>query len=98
MATSTEASAYNVADGRGFEQACQLVEEDYDGVVVRDGWAPYRRYEAAAHQSCVAHLVRRCEELIADLPGWARGTPGTVLDLLHEALAARDLDATAERR
>lgn len=95
VATSSEASAYNVADGRGFEQACHLVEEDYDGVIVRDGWAPYRRYETAAHQSCVAHLLRRCEELIADLPGWARGTPRTVSDLLHEALAARDLDASA---
>lgn len=92
VATTEAATAYNVAHGRGFEQACDLVEEDYEGVVVRDGWAPYRRYTAAAHQTCTAHLLRRCDEMVEDLPAWARGTPRTVRDLLHEGLAARDLD------
>ena len=91
-ATTTDATAYNVAHGRGFEQACDLVEEDYDGVIVRDGWSPYRRYSSASHQTCVAHLLRRCDELITDLPGWARGTPRLVKDVLLDALAARDLD------
>jgi transposase len=39
-----------------------------------------------------AHLLRRCDELIVDLPGWARSTPRQVKDLLGDALAARDLD------
>ncbi len=91
VATTTDATAYNVADGRGFAEACDLVDEGYDGVIVRDGWAPYRRYTAATHQTCLAHLVRRCDELIADLPAWARGTPRQVNDILTRALAARDL-------
>ena len=94
VATSTEATCYNVAAGRGFEQACDLVDADYDGVLVRDGWAPYRCYSNATHQTCVAHLLRRCDELIDDLPDWARSTPRRVADLLAEALAARDLDDT----
>lgn len=92
VATTTDATAYNVADGRGFAQACDLVDEGYDGVIVRDGWAPYRRYTSATHQTCTAHLIRRCDELIADLPAWARGTPRQVNDILVAALAARDLD------
>jgi transposase len=94
-ATTEDATAYDVADARGFEEATGLVDEGYDGVLVRDGWAPYRKYTAAQHQTCTAHLVRRCDELIADLPGWARGTPRVVKDLLLDGLAARDLDETA---
>lgn len=92
VAATKDATAYNVAHGRGFEQATDLLFEDYDGVVVRDGWAPYRRYAEATHQTCIAHLLRRCDELVADLPASARGTPRMVAELLHQALAARDLD------
>lgn len=95
VATTHDATAYDVADGRGFEQACHLVDEDYDGVIVRDGWAPYRRYTHATHQTCTAHLLRRCDELICDLPAWARSTPRQVKDLLLDGLAARDLDDAA---
>jgi len=96
VATATDATAYNVAKGRGFDEATELIDEDYDGVLVRDGWAPYRRYTKAIHQSCAAHLLRRAGELVSDLPAWARGTPRQVGDIFHQALAARDLD-DAER-
>ncbi|MGH8922032.1 MAG: IS66 family transposase, partial [Actinomycetes bacterium] len=68
-------TVYNVADGRGFDESCEVLFADYDGVIVRDGWAPYRRYTEATHQSCVAHVLRRCNEMIDDNPSWARGTP-----------------------
>ncbi len=91
VATSPEGvTAYNVADGRGFDQACELINKHYNGVVVRDGWAPYRSYTAATHQSCVAHLLRRCHELSADLPAWAKGTPRQITDILQRGLAVRD--------
>jgi transposase len=91
VATTVDATVYDVADGRGYEQACRLVDADYDGMIVRDGWAPYRRYTAASHQTCLAHLLRRCHELCADVPAWARHTPRTVADILTSALDARDL-------
>jgi transposase len=94
VATTPDATAYAVADGRGFAEACHLVDADYPGVIVRDGWAPYRCYSHATHQSCVAHLLRRCHELVEDLPAWARGTPRQAADILHTALAARDLPDT----
>jgi len=86
-------TAYNVADGRGFDQACEILDAGYDGVLVRDGWAPYLKYEAADHQSCIAHFLRRAGEMIEDNPSWARGTPRQVTDMLGDALAARDLAA-----
>jgi transposase len=91
VATSVTVTVFVVADGRGFEQACDLVEADYGGVIVRDGWGPYRRYTQARHQSCAAHVLRRCHEMQQDLPGWARSTPRRVANLLTEALDARDL-------
>jgi transposase len=91
VATSVTVTVFVVADGRGFEQACDLVGADYPGVIVRDGWGPYRRYTQARHQSCAAHVLRRCHEMQQDLPGWARSTPRRVAGLLSEALDARDL-------
>lgn len=96
VAATDDATAYNVAHGRGFGQACDLVREDYDGVIIRDGWGPYRSYATATHQSCCAHLLRRATEMVSDLPGWARGTPSQVKDLLKDALDARD-NQPAER-
>ena len=93
VATNSDVTFYNVAYGRGFDQATDIIDEDFDGTIVRDGWAPYRRYTKATHQTCVAHLCRRCDEMIADLPAWARGTPREVKAILGQALDARDLDA-----
>jgi len=93
VATAEGVTAYNVADGRGFTEATILLDDDYDGVLVRDGWAPYRKYEAATHQTCTAHLLRRAGEMIEGNPSWARGTPRQVKDILLEGLAARDLGA-----
>jgi transposase len=96
-ATSKEATAYNVAEGRGFDDATVLVDYDYDGTLVRDGWAPYRRYQAATHQTCLAHLLRRCTEMESDLPDWARSTPREVKGILLGALDARGRSRSKRR-
>lgn len=93
VATNPDVTFYNVAYGRGFDQATDIIDEDYHGTIGRDGWAPYRKYTKATHQTCLAHLDRRADEMIADLPAWARGTPRQVKAILGEALHARDLDA-----
>ena len=90
VATSPDVTTYHVADDRSFDAAQVLIDADYNGVIIRDGWAVYRRYTNAAHQTCTAHLLRRCHELVTDLPDWARGTPRQVADILHTGLAARD--------
>ncbi|HSH23024.1 MAG TPA: IS66 family transposase, partial [Acidimicrobiales bacterium] len=93
VAATDAATVYLVARGRDFDAATALVPAHYEGVVIRDGWVVYNSYDKARHQTCVAHLVRRCHEMIEDLPAWARHTPRQVKDLLLEALDARDLDA-----
>jgi len=76
--------------GRGYEDATQILGEDFSGVLERDGWAPYRSFQHASHQTCYAHLLKRAAGLIEDsLAGQAR-VPHAVRRLLKDALCLRD--------
>jgi transposase len=48
---------YRIAQGRGFHDASAVLGGEDAGVLERDGWAPYRRFVAATHQTCLAHYV-----------------------------------------
>jgi transposase len=86
-------TVYLIAPGRGYEQACVVLGAEFSGVLERDGWAPYRRFEHAEHQTCVAHLLRRSGELIADSVAGQAKVPHAVRRLLLDALALRDQHA-----
>lgn len=88
-----DVTVYLIADGRGYDQASVVLGADFPGVLERDGWAPYRRFEHASHQTCVAHLLRRCRELIADSVAGQAKVPHAVRRLLLDALALRDQHA-----
>ena len=79
-----------VARGRGYQDATQVLGQDYAGVLERDGWAPYRRFAHAGHQSCLAHLLRRCRELVADADRGQARTPHAVRRILQHAFTLRD--------
>ncbi|MGH2782286.1 MAG: IS66 family transposase [Thermoleophilaceae bacterium] len=86
-----EVTVYLIASGRGYEEAKVILGEDFSGVLERDGWAPYRRFELARHQTCYGHLLRRTSEMIADaLAGQAR-VPHALRRILLDGLALRDL-------
>lgn len=84
-----QVTVYRIQPGRGFKQAAAVLGEQYAGVLERDGWAPYRQFSAAAHQTCSAHLLRRCHELLETARGGARHIPLTVKHLLLDGLALR---------
>jgi transposase len=81
---------YRIAPGRGYDDAAAVLGHDYAGVLERDGWAPYRRFTQATHQTCLAHLLRRCAELLADAKRGQAKTPHAIRRLLQQALAVRD--------
>lgn len=83
-------TVYLIAPGRGFEHAAEILGEDYSGVLERDGWAPYRRFTHARHQTCHAHLLRRTGELIADSVAGQARVPHATRRILKDALALRD--------
>jgi transposase len=83
-------TVYLIAPGRGYEHAVEILGEDYSGVLERDGWAPYRRFTNAKHQTCAAHLLRRTGELIADSVAGQARVPHAARRILKDALALRD--------
>jgi transposase len=98
IATTLDLTYYTVAGSRSFTDANLLVDSTYPGTIVHDGWCVYDQYTAATHQTCLAHLCRRADELIESVPAGHRHTPRYVRQLLGEALAARDLDDEIERQ
>jgi len=83
-----DTTVLRIVRGRGFEEAASVLGADFAGVLVRDGWAPYRRFRAAVHQTCLAHLLRRCRTLIRDHRDHHFAPP--VQQVLQHALAVRD--------
>ena len=83
-----DTTTYAIEDGRGFAQAARMLGADYAGVLVRDGWAPYRQFTHAAHQTCLVHLLRRCRTMMLDHP--QHPFAPQVDALLRAALATRD--------
>jgi transposase len=83
-----DTTVYALQPGRGFTEAATVLGAEFDGVLVRDGWAPYRRFTSAIYQTCVAHLLRRCRDLIRDHREY-RLAPA-VAALIHQGLAVRD--------
>jgi transposase len=59
-------TVYRIHAGRGYEEAAAVLGDDFSGVIVRDGWPPYRKFRQAIPQTCLAHLLRRCRTLIRD--------------------------------
>jgi transposase len=83
-------TVYLIAPGRGYEHAIEILGEDFSGVLERDGWAAYRRFTHAKHQTCAAHLLRRTGELIADSVAGQARVPHAARRILKDALALRD--------
>jgi len=84
-------TVYAICEGRGFDDATTVLPADFAGTLCRDGWAPYRKFAEAAHQTCAAHLLRRAREMRESNPPEHRDIPNTLSAILHDALAARAL-------
>jgi len=97
VAANDEITLCWIADGRSFADATQVIGADYHGVLVRDGWIVYDHYDKATHQSCTAHILRRCSEMEADLAGADRKIPAAAKAIIKEALAARNLTEPTQR-
>jgi len=87
--SSEQITVYSIQPGRGFEQASSVLGEDFAGFLVRDGWSVYRQFQQAWHQTCVAHLLRRCREMIQVQAGSAAQFPRQLQSILQAALSVR---------
>jgi transposase len=80
---TSDTTVYAIRPGRSFDDAATILDAAFDGVLVRDGWAPYRQFAKALHQTCLTHLVRRARTLRADHPRspWAAAVQQVLLAL-----------------
>jgi transposase len=87
---SDKLTVYSIQPGRGYGQAAAILGADFDGFLVRDGWAVYRRFTQAVHQTCVGHLLRRCREMMEVARSGEAKLPRTVKEILQASLELRD--------
>src|SRR5437660_2316190 len=88
--STADVTVYAIQPGRGFEQAAAILRADYAGFLVRDGWHIYRPFLEAVHQSCLRHLLGRCEEILEIVPAAVAQLPGKVQRVLQADLELRD--------
>lgn len=86
-------TCYVIDRKRGVEVAESILGSDYAGAMIHDGWAPYDRFWRATHQTCLAHLLRRCGEMIEAATRGAVRFPRQIRELLGDALDLRDRHA-----
>lgn len=86
--STDELTLYHLDPKRGAEAMDAMgVIEHLRGVLVHDGWAPYRKYDNVTHALCGAHLLR---ELAAagstEGQDWAADMAGLLADTWHLVL------------
>lgn len=86
---SPRAVLYQIGS-RGREILQTLIGLGYRGSLIHDGYAAYQAFWRATHQQCIAHLLKRCRELLEAATGGAVRFPRAVNELLQRGLAARD--------
>ena len=90
-AVVTEPITYcEILPGRGFAQAKSILGEEYAGWLIHDGLQLYYKFLKAAHQSCAAHLIRRCRDLVEAATPRAARFPSEVKQILEQGLCLRD--------
>ena len=96
VAVSAQVTVYAILPGRGYAQSVKILGAKYDGFPIHDGWAPYYRFQFAFHQSCLAHLLKRCREMAQVAPPAAWPFPRAVEQLLRTGLELRERYAAGE--
>lgn len=88
--TCSMATLYGVEYTRDATFAQHVLGNDYDEIMVHDGYVVYDQFQEALHQQCLDHAMRRCRALIAAAHGRAICFPRDVLDIFDRALVLRD--------
>lgn len=82
-------TCYVIDPTRSGKPAEDLLGLDWPGTLVHDGWSVYDRLTHADHQQCLAHLQRRCREMLAIAERGAVRLPRAILNLIDRAFALR---------
>jgi transposase len=86
--TCAQGTIYVIRQSRGHDVPLEILGEDFDGVLVVDGWSAYDVL-ACRKSRCHAHILRRCQGLLEQQLG--RADARHVQDLLELLRQARTL-------
>ena len=83
-------TAYTIDSHRSAEVLERIIGREWSGILTHDGFASYDRFEAAIHQQCVGHVLRRARDLLASAVRGAVHFPRRVIALFTEAVHQRN--------
>ena len=84
------ATGYAIDPHRKADVLERLIGIDWSGKMVHDGFASYDRFQAATHQQCLGHVLRRVRELEAKATRGAVHYPRKLIALFTEAIHLRN--------
>src|SRR3954453_6685115 len=84
------ATGYAIDPHRKADALEELIGIDWSGKMVHDGFASYDRFQAATHQQCLGHVLRRVRELEAKATRGAVHYPRKLIALFTEAIHLRN--------
>ena len=90
--STTDLTLYHLDQKRGSAAMDAMgVVEHLHGVLVHDGWMPYRTYDNVTHALCNAHHLRELEA-VAEIEGqsWANDMAGLLCDTWTLVLEAKE--------
>jgi len=95
--STTALTLYHLDDKRGVAAMDAMgVIEHLRGVLVHDGWAPYRNYTAVDHALCNAHHLRELDAAAGtDNQQWATDMTTLLCDTWQQVLDAKTNNANA---
>jgi hypothetical protein len=96
-ASTASLTLYHLDKKRGTEAMDAMgVLEHLNGVLVHDGWTPYRKYTEVAHALCNAHHLRELDGM-AEVGGqdWAIDMVALLADTWHRVLEHKEAGATS---
>ena len=84
------ATCYAIDRHRKADVLERLIGRGWSGRMVHDGFASYDRFEAATHQQCLGHILRRVRDLEAKAKRGAVHYPRKLIVLFTEAIHLRN--------
>jgi transposase len=84
------ATGYAIDSQRSADALERVIGRDWSGVLSHDGYGTYDRFAHALHQSCLAHVLRRARELLADATRGAVAFSRQLIALFTDAIHRRN--------
>ena len=87
---TARATGYAIDPHRKADVLEKLIGLEWSGTMVHDGFASYDRFQAATHQQCLGHVLRRVRDLEAKATRGAVHYPRKLIALFTEAIHLRN--------